>query len=472
MRTPPEEVEVLVIGGGITGTSLANVLHRANRQALLVDLNDFGSGTSQASGMMIWGGLLYLKHFEFRQVRKFCRARDGLLSSLQREVAARSFSYLGSKPGGRHPALVRAALTAYQALALWKRAPVRPFPLGDLPESFAAGRFRKGWTFEEGFLKESDARFTLRRLPFGSPWVTARNHCEIIDIGRTGAGFDGREWRVAAGRIVNCGGVWADGINARFGVATHHEHHLSKGVYLLLRGGGRPDALVMDMGMNGDTLCWVPWGEVVMWGPTETSIASPTGAVAGAEDVDFLLDRLNRYSRRRWTRADIVNVRVGVRPLAIRRGRRVARSLDIPRGAVVEKAPGEAWWTVFGGKLSGASDQAEAIYRSLFREPAPRGAEREAPMPEAPVIAAFGGRRLPDPAHCRRYEHCRTLEDYLRRRTNVAQWVANGGCGAAFEFGDDLLRVAGAIHDGAGAAREAVRDYQRKMIHERERWQG
>lgn len=480
LQTPPSEVEVLVVGGGITGTSLADVLHRANRRALLVEHRDFGSGTSQASGMMIWGGLLYLKRLEFRQVRKFCRARDGLIASLRGEVSPRTFSYLGSRPGGRHPAAVRAALTAYQALALWKRAPVRPFPLEDLPDSFDAGRFRAGWTFEEGFLKQSDARFTLRRLPPASPCVTSLNHCEILDIERDGRGFavhlrdrlDGREWRVAAGRIVNCGGVWADGINARFGVATRHRHHLSKGVYLLLRGGDDPDALVMDMGVNGDTLCWVPWGEVVMWGPTETNIDSLDQAVVEAADVDFLLERLNRYSRRRWTRDDIVNVRVGVRPLAIRRGRRVSRSLDIPRGAVVEKAPDEAWWTVFGGKLSGAADQAEAIYQSLYREPPPRRETEEPENPEAPLITAFGGRRVPDPGHCRRYEYCRTLEDYLRRRTNLAQWVDNGGCGAAFEFAADLQRVAEAIHDEPDAAREAVGAYQRKMIDERRHWHG
>jgi len=106
----PSEVEVLIIGGGVTGISLASLLARNGKSTLLLENRDFASGTSQASGMMIWGGFLYLKNLEFRQVWQFCRARDQLIAGLDGEVTKRKFTYIGLKKGGRNRLMVWLAL--------------------------------------------------------------------------------------------------------------------------------------------------------------------------------------------------------------------------------------------------------------------------------------------------------------------------------------------------------------------------
>ena len=60
--------DAAIIGGGITGASLYDRMCREGYRVLLVDRGDFGSGTSQASAMMIWGGLLYLRQLDFGTV--------------------------------------------------------------------------------------------------------------------------------------------------------------------------------------------------------------------------------------------------------------------------------------------------------------------------------------------------------------------------------------------------------------------
>lgn len=477
--TVPEHVETLIIGGGITGTSLANLLHRTGRSALLVEKEDFGSGTSQASGMMIWGGLLYLKNLEFLQVRKFCRARDQLISTLTDEVSPRSFTYVSSKKSGRSSLLMRAALGTYRTLALWKRAASQQVPLHHLPKNFDPLHFSHGWKFEEGFLKESDAHFTLQRLPYRSPHVAALNYCEIIALSLNNDQKwqahlrdrkTGKEWRITADKIVNCGGIWADEINSRFSIKTHHTHHLSKGVYLLLNADDQPQAHVMDMGINGDTLCWVPWEKVVMWGPTETSIGNLHEAKAKPEDVDFLLEKLNGYSRRTWSKKDIVNVRVGVRPLAVKRDSPIPKSIGISRKAIIEKSPDAAWWTIFGGKLSGAKDFAESIYQNIFAEkPCPIHKDTFPPA-NLTWITKFGELRLPDPAYCREHLHCRTLEDYLRRRTNVAQWIPNAGWGREFEHAESIHHIASSIYQDPEITSQEVENYKEKILAETKLW--
>lgn len=466
--------DLLVLGGGITGISFASLAARQGKSCLLVEKNDFASGTSQASGMMIWGGLLYLKNFEFRQVGRLCRARDGMMERLPDEVAPRRFAYMRSRENERNPWFVRGALTIYQILSGGRRAPVRRLPASAVAPGLDAARFKGGWSYEEGFLRESDARFTLHRLLSATGTIEARNHCEVREISHDGGVYritllhaDGTTEEHSVKRVVNCCGVWADGVNARHGISTRHAHHLSKGVYLLLPKAENERALVVDMGHHNDTLCWVPWGEVVMWGPTETTISDLSEASATAEDVAFLLERLNHYSRRKWTKDDIVNVRCGVRPLACARGTSVAHPMELSRKAVVEKSPEQEWWTVFGGKLSGAANLANRLYCEVFGETA--GNEPEPPRTNAVPVTAefFNGSEIVCPVHSRDHERCRTLEDYLRRRTNLAQWIPMAGFGQEFEFKDDLRSLAAVFHDDPGAALE---DYKHRVMRERSQW--
>ena len=62
------EVDLLVLGGGITGAALAYEASSRGYETLLLEQNDFGSGTSAATGKLIHGGLRYLKKFEFGSV--------------------------------------------------------------------------------------------------------------------------------------------------------------------------------------------------------------------------------------------------------------------------------------------------------------------------------------------------------------------------------------------------------------------
>lgn len=234
----PERADVLIIGGGITGISLAALLARNKISTVLIEKSDFTSGTSQASGMMIWGGLLYLKNLEFRTVVNFCRSRDRLIRDRRAEVAPRGFTYLVSRQGGRRSWFMWCALQVYCALSLWKQGPVKKFPLDRLPEEFDSSLYSAGWTYEEGFLTRSDSDFGLRQLMEAGGRLTALNHHEIGSVQRNENDLyqvelripDGSVRRTEVAKILNCGGVWADEINANFGVRTRYHHHFSKGV--------------------------------------------------------------------------------------------------------------------------------------------------------------------------------------------------------------------------------------------------
>jgi glycerol-3-phosphate dehydrogenase len=74
-----------------------------------------------------------------------------------------------------------------------------------------------------------------------------------------------------------------------------------------------------------------------------------------------------------------------------------------------------------------------------------------------------GKPKVPRPDWCRDREHCYTLEDYLRRRTNIAQWVPRGGLGAASENIESLKRIARVFCQSDHAANDALDKYQRSV---------
>src|SRR5437879_6152079 len=75
-----EPVDLLVIGGGITGAGIARDAALRGIRTALVDKGDFGGGTSSHSSRLIHGGLRYLEQRAFRLVFEASRERRVLLT--------------------------------------------------------------------------------------------------------------------------------------------------------------------------------------------------------------------------------------------------------------------------------------------------------------------------------------------------------------------------------------------------------
>ena len=80
-RMAEEQFDVLVIGGGITGTGIALDAASRGYSVALVEKDDYASGTSGRSSRLVHGGLRYLEQREFGLVRESLRER-GILFRL------------------------------------------------------------------------------------------------------------------------------------------------------------------------------------------------------------------------------------------------------------------------------------------------------------------------------------------------------------------------------------------------------
>lgn len=68
--------DVIVIGGGITGTGIALDCATRGLKVLVVEMQDFAAGTSSRSTKLVHGGLRYLKQLEVKMVADVGKERE------------------------------------------------------------------------------------------------------------------------------------------------------------------------------------------------------------------------------------------------------------------------------------------------------------------------------------------------------------------------------------------------------------
>lgn len=437
-------LDILIVGAGAGGAPLYHQLCANGHRVALIDKGDFSSGTSQASGMLVWGGLLYLRNFDLLTVLKLCKARKDLLKGFPDELSVLNLHFPTSA-GGRHPAVVWLALHLYWLLggcALRRPATVKStLPQGKLTTAY-----------QEAMLRQSDSRFVIERIrAYDSEHCLPVNHCRLV-----GAEFDrqqrywtvmlrdelsGTEHTAKARVIVNSAGVWTDGVNQLLGIESPYKHVFSKGVYLAFPGDPRQTAAhVYPMHGKDDVLTHVPWGPVTMWGPTETMIHDlESGLAPTRDDVRFLIAGANRSLPGKVGAEDVVSIRCGIRPLAVPRNfSQDIYPLDLSRRHQVVVHEENHAISLYGGKLTSSVMVANRVAGILGQWIPPR-LPRPAANVRVPKMAAHPELDCDfvTAEWARDHEFCMTLDDYLRRRTNIAQWTPRMGLGR-----DDAGRTA------------------------------
>src|SRR6185437_8198627 len=171
-----------------------------------------------------------------------------------------------------------------------------------------------------------DARYTVTvartAARHGAHIVTRASAVSLLRDGErvTGAVVrdeeSGRTFDVHAARVIVCVGVWSDLVHQASGVRAGYQVRMSKGVHLVMPRS----AIDADTGMivrtSKSVLFFIPWDERWIVGTTDTDWSGDRAEPAAtAEDVDYILREANRVLARPLTRADVLAVYAGLRPL-------------------------------------------------------------------------------------------------------------------------------------------------------------
>jgi len=192
----------------------------------------------------------------------------------------------------------------------------------------------------------------------GGEWVTTAR--DLVS---------GAPLRLRSRLLINACGPWADGVNARNAIKTEHRHFLSKGIHLLvdrLTPGGRVLAFFAD---DGRLFFVIPLGDKTCIGTTDTPVDRPEVGVTG-EDRRFVLDNINKRLKlpRPLTEADVVAERCGVRPLVVGAAGAGGRDwMQLSRKHAIETSDADGHVTIFGGKLTDCLNVGEEVCGEVKR---------------------------------------------------------------------------------------------------------
>jgi len=398
-------LDVLVIGGGITGAGVALDAATRGYRVGLVEQADFASGTSSRSTKLIHGGIRYLARGQLKLVGEALRERARLLRLAPHLVRPQPFLiplYDGlTRPFGVHvpaflqPAVpwgVRAVLWMYDRLARMPALHHRRLTAEDaasLVPALSTDGLRAAFLFHDA--RTDDVRLTLSVLAvarrFGAAtanYALARSFAYAqgrVAGARVEDGLTGRTVDVRARHVVNATGVWAERAASMDG-PPQFRIRPSKGVHLVLQGEVLPaeTAVLIPQTDDGRLAFLVPWSGRVILGTTDDSYDGQIDAPAATEaDVAFLLRQANRVLRQAVEAADVLGVYAGLRPL-VEAGSR--SSADLPREHAVVESP-RGLVSIVGGKLTSYRKMAEDTVDVLARRDGERRPCRTATLPLA-----------------------------------------------------------------------------------------
>jgi glycerol-3-phosphate dehydrogenase len=388
-------VDVLVVGGGVTGCGIALDAALRGLRVGLVEQRDFAAGTSSRSSKLVHGGLRYLEQFNFALVREALRERALLLDRLAPHlVTPLPFLYPLAHRVWERP-YVGAGLTLYDTLGglqpsvprhshLSKSAALKAFP--SLRAESLAGAIR----YHDA--QVDDARHTLElartAAAHGASLVSG---ARVVDIARDGDrvvgarvldAMSGEHHDLPARVVVNATGVWAGLTEQLAGVEQPIRMRPSKGVHLVVPRD-RIDASVALITKTPTSVLFVlPWGRSWVIGTTDTAwhhgLSHPSATHA---DLAYLLGQANAALTSNLAESDVIGLYAGLRPLVDTEG---LSESEISREHTVRR-PLPGLVTIAGGKYT--------TYRVMAEDAVDRCSEDLGELPpsttaEVPLLGA------------------------------------------------------------------------------------
>jgi len=386
-RAERDGVDLLVVGGGITGAGVVRDAASRGLRALLVERDDFAAGTSSRSSKMIHGGLRYLAQGQLGMTREACRERDLLMRLNPHLVRPIPFLFPAYE-GGRYSRLeVRVALTAYAAMANFRRS--TRFRMLDAHEVAGFSRdlrqegLRGAGLYCDG--QCDDARLVLESLRGARRLGAAvANYAEVTEFLRDADGttlngarvrdrLGGRSYAVQSHVVVNAAGAAVDRVRGLDRPVERPELRPAKGVHLVVpRSRVHVGGTITFEADDRRQLFLSPWDDVALIGTTDSFSDEIEEPVVTIEEVHYLLEAANQaFPRAGLTTNDIRSVWAGVRPLVASPDETTPPSSVSRDHRIYEDASGLI--SVAGGKLTTYRATGEAVVgRALRRLPSER----------------------------------------------------------------------------------------------------
>lgn len=326
--------DLVVIGGGITGTGIARDAVLRGLSTALFEKGDYASGTSSKSSKLVHGGLRYLEHGEIGLVFESVserRVQTRVAPHLVRPLPFLIPIYKGAKPGLE---MMNFGLWIYDSLALF-RAPRLHKTFRGTRAALAVEPQLRGdglrGALEYYDCATDDARLVVENaLDARALGAACHTHTEVVTLERRDDGritgvrvrdrLTGETRTVNARAVVLAAGAWTDEMIRRFELPFERPVlRRTKGVHIVVPRERLPlaRAITLISPIDHRVMFAIPWRERTVLGTTDTDFTGTADEVAAdGDDVRYLCESGNGvFPAANLTTDDVIATWAGLRPL-------------------------------------------------------------------------------------------------------------------------------------------------------------
>ncbi|CAH8470944.1 unnamed protein product [Heterobilharzia americana] len=399
-----ETFDVLIIGGGATGSGIAVDAASRGLSTCLVERLDFASGTSSRSTKLIHGGVRYLQKAifnfdieQFRMVNEALSERSNLIDIAPHLAYPLPIMLPIYKwwqlpyywAGIKMYDLISGSQILKASYYLSKSQALERFPL--LKRDKLVG----GLVYYDG--QQEDARMCLSLAITAARYNAAiANYVEAVELIKqspqtksislkstldnapepmpivTGARvkdrLTGKEFTINARCVINATGPFTDNIRHMDNKEQPTICQPSSGVHIILPGYYSPSkmGLLDPATRDGRVIFFLPWMNFALAGTTDSECAVTDQPSPSEAEVNFILEEISNYlsSEIQVRRGDVLSAWAGIRPLV--RDPNSSNTQSIARNHIIDVSPSKLI-TIAGGKWT--------TYRNMAEETVDRAIE-------------------------------------------------------------------------------------------------
>lgn len=431
--------DVVIIGGGATGAGCA--LDAASRgfETLLLERADFGKGTSSRSTKLIHGGVRYLAQGNISLVRESLRERGLLLENAPDFVKKLEFTvpcysrfekfYYGI--GLKLYDLLSGKLRFGRSRFLSKDETLERLP------NIRSDGLTGGISYFDG--QFDDANFLIEILKSASSnGASCLNYATVFDVSKdsngnvNGVSFTDEEsgelFEVRSQVVINAAGAFCDSIRRFSNSSAKNIIAPSQGIHLVFDSSllSSKTALMIPKTTDGRVLFAIPFHNKTLVGTTDTAIETVSEEPAALEsEIDFILQNANSYFEKELSRADVLSVFAGIRPLVKNSAQSSTKQLSRDHTIEIDNSN---LLTITGGKWTTYRNMAEdAVDHAIEISNLPAKACRTKKLKIKDSRIESSGEWIVPDIHITKAEivdaiengFARTVEDILSRRSRL-----------------------------------------------------
>jgi glycerol-3-phosphate dehydrogenase len=374
------QFDLIVIGGGITGAGIAWDATLRGLKVLLLEQNDYASGTSSKSTKLIHGGLRYLKQLKFKQVFEVGRER-AIVHKIARFLVRPDKMLLPIyKNGSLSRIMAVLALKVYDTLAGVGKLDSFTYHSKEktiILEPLLSSRHLLG-SFLYAEYQTDDHRLTWTLLQSAiKKGAICLNYAKVNQIKTDENRFisavcfedtiTSEIFQINTTLVVNAAGPWVLDVIAFDTFPPLKELLLSKGTHIVISHTKFPlqQALYYDDFEKKRMIFAIPKGNITYVGTTDLEYTGDKNKIYSSRiEVNYLIKTIQSlFPQLSIEVSDIISSWVGVRPLIKEPGK---KSTEVSRKDEIFVSP-SGLISIAGGKLTGFRKMAEKVVNLLVK---------------------------------------------------------------------------------------------------------